>query len=57
MKEVFNDIADQIKWGVENKDHPLIKELHEAINSNEDNIKVGLQIALGIVVEYLYKNK
>ena len=52
-----DDFINQMEWVVKNKEHPLIKTLTEAIDLNKGDIKNGLQMGLGIVVEYLSKQK
>lgn len=52
-----HDFYNQLKWAEENKNHPLIKTLIKAIELNKGDIKNGLQMALGIVVEHLSKYK
>lgn len=52
------DFFKQIEWAIENKDHPVIKKLHEEIQKQErGDIRIGMQIAMGIVVEALSKQR
>ena len=50
------DFFKQMEWAIKNKDNPVIKNLHEEIQKQETgDIKIGMQIAMGIVVESMSK--
>ena len=44
---------NQIDWILKNKDHALIKALADASKRNQGDLRNGIQLSLGIVVEYL----